>query len=187
MGRRRPLIKRADGTLSVELSCGLVSVIDARDRGIAERCNWFNTPSRGGNPYARTTVGKWGAEFGLSRGSKVFLHRLILGIQCKPELVSDHINGDTLDNRRSNLRSATSMQNRHNSASGGRSSRFKGVSRLHAKWAVYIKPHSKQLYLGSFDDEVLAAKVYDTAALHYFGEFACTNASLGLLPSEVSA
>lgn len=90
----------------------------------------------------------------------------------------DHIDGNGLNNQRSNLRPATAVQNLANSGSRrGPTSRFKGVSwyALNGTWQVHIKTGGKSRYLGRFADEREAALVYDAAALAAWGEFARLN------------
>jgi len=103
------------------------------------------------------------------------MHRLILDV---PDgLQVDHIDGDGLNNRRSNIRMCTAAQNRQNSRIQTMrlgiptTSRFKGVSRNYGKWAVHINGK----WVGRYNDEVSAAKAYDAAARQAFGEFAKTN------------
>ena len=91
----------------------------------------------------------------------------------------DHRNGDTLDNRRKNLRIATNAQNQHNQRwlRSDNTSGFKGVT-WHAdkgKWNAQIYVNKKRKSLGYFPDKAMAAKAYDAAALEHFGEFAATN------------
>src|SRR5436853_1717981 len=57
---------------------------------------------------------------------QTFLHRLIMGVN-NPKILIDHIDRNTLDNRKSNLRIATTSQNAANSKSRKGSSIFKGV------------------------------------------------------------
>jgi hypothetical protein len=57
------------------------------------------------------------------------LHRAILGLTRHDPLQADHINGDRMDNRRSNLRIVTLEQNGQNKRSYGRTSLHRGVSR----------------------------------------------------------
>jgi hypothetical protein len=95
-----------------------------------------------------------------------------------PHLVCDHINHDGLDNRRAYLRNCTIKQNNANSRSAkNASSKYKGVSwnKTRKKWAAYIKKDYKQLYLGLFENETEAAKVYDKMAKKLFGKFAQLN------------
>lgn len=96
----------------------------------------------------------------------------------------DHINHNTLDNRRENLRACTNAQNAANQKlSRSNRSGFKGVCWCNRakKWIAYLSKDKKFINLGLFTDPVLAAKAYDAAAIEKFGEFACTNKYLGLV------
>ncbi|MBB3213429.1 hypothetical protein FHW67_002721 [Herbaspirillum sp. Sphag1AN] len=93
----------------------------------------------------------------------------------------DHIDGNRLNNQRSNLRECTRSQNLQNqSKKRGSTSKFKGVYWLKAnkKWRAKIRVSGKSKCLGLYANESDAAKAYDAAAKHYFGEFACTNSSM---------
>lgn len=93
----------------------------------------------------------------------------------KPPLgfVIDHINGNSLDNRRVNLRPATPRQNTWNSRkkSNGVESRFKGVSRNGTGWTARIRVHGKTKCLGTFESPEMAAIAYERAAADLQGEF----------------
>ncbi len=95
----------------------------------------------------------------------------------------DHINGHRDDNRIINLREVTDFQNATNKASRGeRLSGFKGVSRRACgTWRANICSNRKQTSLGTYTTAEDAARAYDVAARELFGEFAKTNADLGLL------
>lgn len=114
----------------------------------------------------------------------MFAHRLIRP-DVPTSLDVDHIDGDGLNNHRSNLRPATRSQNLHNSRKHVKSaSRFKGVTpdgHGYGGWRALIMVDYRRISLGTFRSEVDAARAYDAAALEYCGEFAATNASLGLL------
>ncbi|MGA2172192.1 MAG: AP2 domain-containing protein [Sedimentisphaerales bacterium] len=106
----------------------------------------------------------------------VRLHRLIM--DAPKGLLVDHRNGDSLDNRRANLRLATRLQNQWNRRkSKNTTSRFMGVSfyKRHGKWAAYINIAKKRIHLGHFDSEIEAARIHDAAAKKYRGEFARLN------------
>jgi len=99
----------------------------------------------------------------------------------KHELV-DHISRSTLDNTRGNLRIANKITNGQNMRSTKGKSRYKGVCLRNKKkphhkdaWRAYITVDKKRIELGTHKTQEKAAEVYNTAALKYFGEFACLN------------
>lgn len=112
---------------------------------------------------------------------KILMHRVIMKVNDKTQIV-DHINGNTLDNRRCNLRITNRCGNSRNSLkrSDGKSI-YKGVSvryksKKGQRFEVRIQISSeKRIYLGYFKTEVDAAKAYNDAAIKYFGEFAKLN------------
>ena len=90
----------------------------------------------------------------------------------------DHINGDTLDNRKQNLRFCTASQNQWNRQLGKNNiSGFKGVflDKRDDRWYPAITVNKKRISLGGFLNKKDAIKAYDKAAKHYFGEFAKLN------------
>ena len=117
-----------------------------------------------------------------SSGKREYLsmHVLLMG---RPMV--DHINHNGLDNRRSNLRSATHAQNNANQRPRkGGASQYKGVylKKKTGKWRARIKVDGRDLHLGYFFDEAAAARAYDAAARQAFGEYAYPN-----FPNEVAA
>ena len=101
------------------------------------------------------------------------LHHFIMG-KPRDGFVWDHKNGNKLDNRRENLFEATFSQNAQNFAKRqGTSSKYIGVNWRERCKKWYVTCQGK--HYGSFEHEIDAGKMYDTVALHIFGEHARTN------------
>jgi hypothetical protein len=112
----------------------------------------------------------------------VLIHRLVaalyFGIDAIKDKEIDHINGNKLDNRISNLRICTRTENMRNKGKqNNNTSGFKGVVYLKRdkKWRAQIKVNNKLKYLGQFENKIDAALEYDKAAKLYFKEFAHLN------------
>ena len=115
--------------------------------------------------------------------STLLLHRLIMN--CPKDKIVDHINHNTLDNRKINLRICTRAENSYNQLkpTTKKTSIYKGVfwNKINKNWRSSIKLDVKKIDLGSFKDEVLAAKAYDIKAKELFGEFCYLNFKEGLI------
>lgn len=146
------------------------AIVDTEDLRRLSRFRWFasNKSKKSSKPkfYAqRNDVDK-----------TIYMHHEVLSMDGSIQL--DHINGNTLDNRKANLRVCTRRQNSQNSRKRqGCSSRFKGVfwSKNTGKWRARIKNSVKRIHLGYFESESQAAKAYDEKAKELFGEFAHLN------------
>lgn len=104
---------------------------------------------------------------------EVALHTHLTGYK-----MTDHINGNGLDCRRSNMREATVTQNRHNTGiRKDNRSGYKGVSwdKDENKWVVRIQKDNKNKTIGRYDTKEAAARAYNEAAKKYHGEFARLN------------
>lgn len=90
-----------------------------------------------------------------------------------PEPCVDHINGNSLDDRPSNLREATHAQNAWNMASrsGKKSGLPQGVSRYKSGFRAVITKLGKRTVLGCFLDPESAAQAYQTARKEMFGDY----------------
>jgi len=151
-------------TVEIELSQGLATLIDATDLEMVDQFIWC----------AALTNKKFYAVSNKD-GKTIYLHRLLLN--TPQGMVSDHINGNTLDNRRCNLRIATWSQNLQNKAcQRTNASGYKGVSLMPwGKWAATIYPNSKKTLIGYFEDKIEAARAYDAKAKEIYGEYARLN------------
>ena len=111
----------------------------------------------------------------------IFLHHIVLG-NPKKGMVTDHINMDTLDNRKKNLRFATHSQNHANEPKQkNNTSGYKGVwlnklkSKDSKKWVANILFQGKKQCLGIYFTPEEAAQAYNIKAKELFGEFALLN------------
>ena len=96
--------------------------------------------------------------------TSLFMHFFIIGKGTNGKM-ADHINGDGLDNRISNLRIVTNRENssnRKNRREGKTTSRYVGVSwyKRDKRWQSQIRIHGKSIHLGRFDNEKQASNVY---------------------------
>jgi hypothetical protein len=113
-------------------------------------------------------------------GKHVRMAHFIMG-KPKHGLIVDHINCNNLDNRRENLRVVTISYSNQKTRKN-KKSRYTGIYYNDKKrlWRVYCKKH----YLGSYRDELEAAKLYDKAAYVLFGEHAKTNKLITYLDTK---
>lgn len=153
----------------VLLACGNTVIVDDEDEPAVMGSVWR---------YAERNRGKFYLVRGPVGDRARYLHRLILG--AKPGQIVDHINGDTLDNRRCNLRFVSSRQNSTNARpknQAGRAAPFRGVSfcKQTKRWRASITDGCRYQQLGRFNSQAEAAFIYDMASLRLHGEFGRRN------------
>jgi hypothetical protein len=90
----------------IELTQGKVTFVDDADFEIASQIKWFAMKGKNTH-YAASWFGPWKERKLLS------LHRFLISPTSKSIYV-DHIDGDGLNNQRSNLRQSTNKQNSAN-------------------------------------------------------------------------
>jgi hypothetical protein len=158
----------------IPLTRGLEALVDDEDAAAVLAAGpWSAFRARHRTFYARRTV-YLGRVDGKQRGTSLYLHRLLVDA---PRV--DHVNGNGLDCRRANLRSATHADNMRNRRTVGanNTSGYKGVTwdRRCSRWRASITVNRRHLSLGGLADPVAAARAYDAAAVEHFGGFARTN------------
>jgi hypothetical protein len=155
----------------IPLSQGKYAIVDPDDYERLSKYKWYALKCEQSFYAARNKYLKYGKK------KNVLMHREI--INAPDNLFVDHINQNGLDNRKANLRLATKVQNTWNRIKTRRktSSKYKGVSyqKRDRIWKAKIIINGRNKYLGSFQNEIDAAKAYDGAARKYFGEFARPN------------
>ncbi len=169
----RPQIEQpSDVTIRhIPLTQGQYAIVDASDYEDLSRHLWCarKHPTTGYFYAARNLPRTPGTRAQKS----VMMHRQLMG-DAAPAV--DHVNHNTLDNRRCNLRPCTISQNGGNRRRGlNNTSGYKGVcfAKDTGKWQAMIGIHGKQVYLGQFSTPELAHGAYLRAASNAFGAFAC--------------
>lgn len=158
---------RIEGDVAfIPLTRGNEAVIDAADVALTAGYRWFSHAGR------HTVYASRNEKVG-ERRSMVLLHRVILSAPAG--MLVDHIDGDGLNNRRSNLRLATAAENcRNQRLHKDSSSGLKGVSWHESanKWVAQIWANGKNNYLGVFSCPERAHAAYLEAAKKFHGNFA---------------
>lgn len=132
--------------------------VDDEDVELLQRFNWSTDPWSN-HRYA------YRHSYSNNKKIRYYLHRVIMNAPKGMEV--DHINGDTCDNQKSNLRIVTSAQNKANVPA-------KGVywHKAAQKWCIQIRFNNKRYYLGLFVDKEEADAVYHKKVKEIKGEFA---------------
>lgn len=155
----------------IKLTKGKTTIVDDDSYEYLNKWKWHCTSRN----YAMRTEMINGRKHG------VLMHRFIMNAEKGVEV--DHINHNTLDNRKENLRICTRNENEHNRSKTNienprnYSSKYKGVAinKQNNYYEAKIIKDSKKIFIGYFEDEVVAANAYNEYAKKYFGEFACLN------------
>lgn len=160
--------------IAISLTQGKFALISEEDFDLVHPYRWhvIQGQRKSGTPYKTYAARK-------HEGKTRYMHHEILPKQRGRKV--DHINGDTLDNRRENLRYVTSRQSCMNTfkTCNKKTSRYKGVhwSKAWGRWRAQIMFEGRTKMLGGFESEQQAAKAYDLEASKLFGVFAKLNFS----------
>lgn len=152
----------------ISLSQGKVALVDDIDYEFLMQWKWFVSKGR----YT------WYAYRAVKKGEEIhsqqeIMHRALTGYQ-----LTDHIDGNGLNNQRVNLREATESQNRSNMKSNSHNTTgYRGVvwDKTRSKWRAQIQVQGRMRNLGRYESADDAARAYNTAAIEGFGEFAVLN------------
>ncbi|MED3562284.1 HNH endonuclease [Bacillus xiapuensis] len=137
---------------------GICFKFDLDDYELIKKYTWHINSEN----YIQTTVNT----------KTIKLHRLIMNPE-KDEYI-DHINHDTLDNRKQNLRKCSNSENTQNRRTPkNNTSGVKGViwKKKNNCWEARITYNGKRIHLGCFKELEEAKKVREEAEIKYFGEF----------------
>lgn len=159
----------------MELSVGRsrTALIDVADYEMVSPISWHAQTRKSGLSYARA----------VAHGKTILMHRLIMNAPLG--LSVDHINGNGLDNRRSNLRVCTHMQNMQNrKMHSNNSSGLKGAYKEGRRWVSRISAFGKKHELGMFDTAAEAHSAYIEAAHRLHGEWARQSSPSLFLPAH---
>ena len=169
----------------IGLTRGYVAFVDDDDYDCISSHKWHVYRICTGNKeyvYPRTTLSKTHSD-GYKWKREVLMHRFIMS--AAPDQIVDHVNGNTLDCRRDNLRICTSAENSWNAHKSklinGKPtiSEYKGL-RFDPRnktnpWTAHISVNKKRIYLGKFKTEEEAALMYDVGSFIYHGKFGKPN------------
>jgi hypothetical protein len=155
----------------IPLTKGCVALVDDEDYEELSKYKWYAW----GGIVSRTAYAQRNIKR-MDGNTTIFMHRSIVIVPHG--MVIDHIDGNGLNNQRSNLRICTRSENmRNQQLHRNNTSGFKGVG-WDAKrgfWKASIKIEGRQVHLGTFHDKRKAADAYDNAAELHHGIFARKN------------
>ncbi|MGH1470131.1 MAG: HNH endonuclease [Cellvibrionaceae bacterium] len=152
--------------ISFRSSQGLISAqFDEEFLPLLSETGWY-AHNYSGNFYIRR-----------NRGQETQLaHRLVMGLVKGDKTLVDHINRDSLDNRRENLRFCSNQQNLWNRRMKNNSTGYMGVSaHRDGRFIGKVRSNKKYFYCGLHSTAELAAKAVNHKLLELRGEFAALN------------
>lgn len=149
-------------------------LVDAEDADWVASRRWTPADNGSGEVYFVSMKGR----------KKITLHREVARARFYEHV--DHKDGNTFDNRKTNLRTCTRQQNTWNQTAHAKGNcGFKGVHKVKDRYKTYISKDGTTYTLGTYDDAETAALAHDAAALWLHGEFAYLNfPDAGTLPKK---
>lgn len=152
----------------IPLTQGQTAFIDESDFNLISAYKWCARWDKCTSGFYAMRVEVTNRKF-----KSIYMARLIMGLERGDKRTVDHINHNTLDNRRQNLRVCTKAQNCMNRGTWSKTG-FKGVSRVSDNcFMAEIKANGERVYLGCRRTPELASELYKEAAIRLHGSFAC--------------
>lgn len=151
-------------TKEIPLSQSKVAIVDSDDYEYLSQWKWYYRHDGNGKGYAARSR------------DKVRMHRIIN--KTPSGMLTDHINRNKLDNRKCNLRTCTSVQNKMNTGlRKDNTSGYKGVvfEKRRNRWVAQIGINGKNKQLGRYKTAKEAAIAYNSASASIYGEYAYCN------------
>lgn len=164
-------------------------LVDDEDYDLVNQYKWHVHEGKNGRLYARTNIDHPSGERRMrnisgywancKKQTSIYMHQLIN--KTPKGMYTDHkVPENTLDNRRSNLRTSTNQQNCANRGINKNNTHgFKGITYDGRKkitpWTARIGHKGKRIYIGNYKTPEEAARAYDKKAIKLNGEFACLN------------
>jgi hypothetical protein len=174
--RMRPIVEDAvpfkiDGVYCrlIPLSQGLYTIVRESDYLCLTEWNWSASYMRNTNSYYA-----FRRENGRKEGKPILMHRWLLGLSPGDEKFGDHENGNSLDNRRENLRVVDDVESSQNRGMRkDNKTGFKGVylRKRNGKYAAQIRANKETFHLGDCDTPEEASALYCAAAEKLHGVF----------------
>lgn len=154
---------------------GVKTQVDDEDYERASEITWHADHYDSGIVYARCR--RW---FPLEKKHRnISLHRFLMDFPKGKSI--DHIDGNGLNNQRSNLRACSRAENARNMRKhGDGKNKYKGVHPYGKQFEAYITFNRTRYYLGAYATEEGAGTAYNAAAREFFGEYCHLNRSLPL-------
>jgi hypothetical protein len=145
------------------LLCGIIINIDQEDLKIIERYSWY---------LDKYKLEKRG-YYRFKNKNNEYLSRLVMGVGKGDKRIVDHIDGNTKNNLKKNLRLCNSNQNKWNTKKHkDNKSGIKGIyEQFPGKWHAQITVFNKVIYLGLYSSIKLAKEAYDKASELYHREY----------------
>lgn len=158
----------------IELTRGMVTLVDEEIFDSLDRFNWYARPCNGGNIFYAS---RKRLQHETGKSWHIHMHRVVAN--CPDGMFVDHIDGNKLNNQKHNLRICSYAENGKNRIINMKRSLPKGVSikkgRTINKFVAQIGSGYEKIHIGYFPTPEAAAAAYDEMAIKLHGKFALTN------------